>query len=226
MTKIWGFDIGTSSLGWSVISWDEAKPGEVIAAGVRCFEEPIEPKSKASKAIARRTARGMRRNLGRRSERKRAVMDLLQESQMTSSDLLAWRSLDVYQLRAKAIDERLTLAELGRVLLHLSQRRGFQSNRKSALSETGIPEVDALIEESERRSLIRQEAKAAKKGDAAEAEEGIVLSSITHLHDEMEEAGSRTLGSHLNTLISQGEHARRRHTHRAQHQAEFDAGCQ
>jgi CRISPR-associated endonuclease Csn1 len=36
-----------------------------------------------------------------------------------------------YVLRARALDEKLPLHELGRALYHLGQRRGFQSNRKA-----------------------------------------------------------------------------------------------
>jgi CRISPR-associated endonuclease Csn1 len=36
-----------------------------------------------------------------------------------------------YVLRARALDQKLTPLELGRALYHLSQRRGFQSNRKA-----------------------------------------------------------------------------------------------
>lgn len=38
---------------------------------------------------------------------------------------------DVYELRVKALDYSVTNAELTRILLHLAQRRGFKSNRKS-----------------------------------------------------------------------------------------------
>jgi CRISPR-associated endonuclease Csn1 len=40
-------------------------------------------------------------------------------------------ALDPYPLRAKAVSEILTPYELGRVLFHLNQRRGFKSNRKT-----------------------------------------------------------------------------------------------
>jgi CRISPR-associated endonuclease Csn1 len=40
--------------------------------------------------------------------------------------------LDPYQLRAKGIEEKLSLHEFGRALYHLNQRRGFLSNRKSS----------------------------------------------------------------------------------------------
>ncbi len=39
--------------------------------------------------------------------------------------------MDPWQLRAEGLDRALTFHELGRVLFHLNQRRGFKSNRKT-----------------------------------------------------------------------------------------------
>lgn len=38
---------------------------------------------------------------------------------------------DIYELRVRALDERVSDKELARILIHLAQRRGFKSNRKS-----------------------------------------------------------------------------------------------
>src|SRR5690606_21473983 len=38
---------------------------------------------------------------------------------------------DVYNLRARALDEKLPLLHVGRALFQLQQRRGFKSNRKA-----------------------------------------------------------------------------------------------
>lgn len=45
--------------------------------------------------------------------------------------LTAWFKLNPYELRAKGLDKKLEPLELGRILYHLTQRRGFQSNRKT-----------------------------------------------------------------------------------------------
>ena len=44
---------------------------------------------------------------------------------------LYWIIESAYELRAKGLDEKLTLNELSRVLININQRRGFLSNRKS-----------------------------------------------------------------------------------------------
>jgi len=48
---------------------------------------------------------------------------------------ITWFKLNPYELRAKGLVEKLTPMELGRILYHLSQRRGFQSNRKGGDGE-------------------------------------------------------------------------------------------
>jgi CRISPR-associated endonuclease Csn1 len=60
----------------------------------------------------------------------------------------------VYYLRAKALKERITPAELAMVLYHMNQRRGFKSNRKSGQDpsleqedqDAGKPSREKLVE--------------------------------------------------------------------------------
>lgn len=48
----------------------------------------------------------------------------------TDPDFVEWLKLNPYELRAKALEEPLSLMELGRVFYHFIQRRGFLSSRK------------------------------------------------------------------------------------------------
>lgn len=70
--------------------------------------------------------------------------------------------LPLYQLRKIALDEKLEPREIGRVLYHFSQRRGFKSNRKEGRKEsekelgavkTGIAELAQKTEEAGARTL-------------------------------------------------------------------------
>jgi CRISPR-associated endonuclease Csn1 len=70
--------------------------------------------------------------------------------------------LPLYQLRKTALDDKLEPHELGRVLYHLSQRRGFKSNRKEGRKESekelgavkkGIAELATRIESTGSRTL-------------------------------------------------------------------------
>ncbi|MBN2166176.1 MAG: hypothetical protein JW717_07870 [Marinilabiliaceae bacterium] len=65
-----------------------------------------------------------------------------------STEFKNWLRLNPYELRSKALTEKLTLTELGRVFYHLIQRRGFLSNRKgkedTSIFTKGKPEENIL----------------------------------------------------------------------------------
>lgn len=91
-----------------------------------------DPKSGASLAVDRRDARAMRRRRNR--FRQRALIKYLTIDGLFPADQAARQAMaaiDPYAVRARALDEKLTLPELGRALFHLNQRRGFKSNRKA-----------------------------------------------------------------------------------------------
>jgi CRISPR-associated endonuclease Csn1 len=97
-----------------------------------------------SRNVERREARQIRKQLERRSRRKEKLLHLLQREGLLpdgslecSADRHAFlNKIDKeigcpYKLRARALDEKIELRELGRILFLLGQRRGFKSNRKS-----------------------------------------------------------------------------------------------
>lgn len=80
----------------------------------------------------------MRRNRDRRLRRKNGLKILLQSHGLlpqTNTEALA--TLNPYALRADGLIRALGAHEFGRALLHLHQRRGFQSNRKADGGEDG-----------------------------------------------------------------------------------------
>src|SRR5690606_38511329 len=106
----------------------------IIDIGVRIFSDGRDPKSGTSLAVDRRQARAMRRRrdryLGRRSAFLNALIEHgLMPANADEAKLIAQR--DPYDLRKRALDERLEPHEIGRALFHLNQRRGFKSNRKA-----------------------------------------------------------------------------------------------
>ena len=152
--KIFAFDLGSSSLGWAVVDGDQIQD-----AGVRIFPEGVENLGQGEGKEqplngARREARQSRRQFFRKRFRKRFLLKALARLKMapvSESDLrqshtklLAqpemqrWTKLNPYDLRKRALKEDLTRLELGRILYHFIQRRGFQSNSRQALqSEDG-----------------------------------------------------------------------------------------
>lgn len=128
-----GLDLGSNSIGWALVDVD----GQRLAAGVRVFPEGVDRDTKGAEVSTnqtRRDKRATRRQVARRARRKRQLRQLLTTAGLlpgTENDLQALLELDPYVLRARAVEQPLTAHELGRVLLHLAQRRGFLSNRKA-----------------------------------------------------------------------------------------------
>lgn len=129
-----GLDIGTNSIGWWLYASDGSQITKVIDGGVRIFSDGRDPKSKASLAVDRRTARAQRRRRDRYLRRKTALMKRMAQVGLMPADPAEAKALEVldpYVLRAEGLDQALPLTHFGRALFHLNQRRGFKSNRKT-----------------------------------------------------------------------------------------------
>lgn len=159
-----GLDVGTNSIGWALIEIGDGE-GRLIDQGVRIFSEGRDPKSGASLAVDRRAARAARRRRDRYLGRRSAFLDALIQHGLMPADADEARLLaakDPYVLRARALDEPLSLHEIGRALFHLNQRRGFKSNRKAERArkenedgkiESGAKALDVAMAETGARTL-------------------------------------------------------------------------
>ncbi|MDR2569206.1 MAG: type II CRISPR RNA-guided endonuclease Cas9, partial [Oscillospiraceae bacterium] len=135
-----GLDIGIASVGFAIMELDrEDMPCRIIKMGTRIFDKAenkdATSKKNASPALPRREARSSRRRTRRRKHRKERIRNLIVSQNLLSSEeldnLYNGDINDIYQLRVDALDRLLTNSELARVLIHLSQRRGFSSNRRA-----------------------------------------------------------------------------------------------
>ena len=153
-----GLDIGIESVGWSVLelSCDDT-PVRIADLGVRIFERAEHPKTGASLAAPRREARGQRRRVRRRKHRKERIYSLIVSSGILTEEEL--QSLDkgnlcdIYELRSKALDLAVSKFDFARILINLSQRRGFKSNRK-ALDENDKANGKILAAISENKTKL------------------------------------------------------------------------
>jgi len=142
-----GLDIGSNSIGWALL--DTGKAPKIIDLGVRVFPEGVDRDTNGaelSKNATRREARGARRNRWRRAYRKDKLVRMLRRAGLLPGEPNSLEKLmesNPYPLRAKGLDERLTMHEFGRVLFHINQRRGFKSNRK-----TGEAKEDGIVKKS------------------------------------------------------------------------------
>ncbi len=148
------FDLGTNSIGWAVYLLNQAKmPADLVDAGVRIFSDGRDPKSGASLAEERRGPRAMRRRRDRYLQRRTFLMDELIKAGLMpteEAERKALEKLDPYVLRRRGLDEPLSLHEFGRVIFHLNQRRGFQSNR---IADAGNDDESGKIKTAAKKLL-------------------------------------------------------------------------
>ena len=150
-----GLDIGIGSVGYAVLDLDhEEKPWGIIRLGSRIFDKAEVPKTGGSLARPRRDARSSRRRLRRHRHRLERIRQLFLKSHLLSQKeldtLYEGKLPDIYELRVKALDERVTNSELARILLHLATRRGFKSNRKAELADSEAGALKTAISENAR----------------------------------------------------------------------------
>lgn len=181
-----GLDVGTNSLGWSVLALDaKGQVCRIEAAGSRIFSDGRDAKTYATKAADRRLARSARRRRDRFLQRQRFLLSELTKAGLFPKDpdqRLQLQKQDPLELRARALHEQLELYQIGRALFHLNQRRGFKSNRKDRSEETVSGKVSKsyrnllqemqLIEpgptDDEYQKMDRAEKKAAREAEAKE----------------------------------------------------------
>lgn len=209
-----GLDLGSNSVGWALLRTERGAPLSIVDSGVRIFSAGVnvDPKSgkNESRAVNRRQMRLMRRQLARKKFRRLTVLRLLVKAgflpaedlpsrQPRKGELAEWKSLlssNVYELRARALDEKLAPFELGRAIFHLAHRRGFKSNKKEAARQQGKPEkADDL------------------KGMKAQ---------IKGLAEAIKSSGCRTLGEYFYRNLNLEKRVRTQHTSRSMYRTEFD----
>ncbi|WP_168190436.1 type II CRISPR RNA-guided endonuclease Cas9 [Luteithermobacter gelatinilyticus] len=141
MTKIIGVDTGIASVGYAYI---DLRKNEILASGARIFDAAEHGKDGSSLALPRREKRLARRRLDRRRRRRIAVRKLLLDHGFSEADVALpvkgqktgkITEPDVWQLRKLGLERKLSSRELAQVLMHINQRRGFQSIRKSDVDE-------------------------------------------------------------------------------------------
>ena len=178
-----GLDIGITSCGWALVDEENQK---IVASGVRIFDRAEHPKTGASLAAPRRTARLTRRRLRRRRGRLNRLATLFKQAQLISPSHSLQNPLeetlaDVWQLRIDALERLLTGEELHRVLHHIGKRRGFRSSKKIRAQR------DDIIDTSK----------------SEPSEEGKALEGVRALETAFRESGYRTIGEYLALLPRQ-----------------------
>lgn len=201
MRTVLGLDLGPSSLGWCLA---DADSGRLLDLGVRVFPEGVDRDKQGgevSKNETRRMKRAMRRQIQRRARRRRLLREALIEIKLYPADPDAQAELDgrdPYELRARALDEELHPHEIGRIFLHLAQRRGFLSMRRSdRVKKEEDPNTDENVQNGEDVQKYEDPKQKTKKKNAKTDEDSKILAEISELAGKIEISPARTLGEYL-----------------------------
>lgn len=195
MPRIFGFDIGSTSIGFAVIDHDHtAETGVILRLGVRIFPEARDPDGTPLNQN-RRQKRMVRRQLRRRRTRRRLLNEALRESgflpAFNSPEWPIVMGMDPYDLRRRGMSGALTAHEFGRALYHLAQRRHFRGR-----------ELDEL--EAEEQSADEKQAKTNRNTNlAALRASGLTLGAWLAERDPKERKRAR----HFNRAVVQEEFA-------------------
>lgn len=165
--KILALDLGVGSIGWALISVPEnyntenspnlfetdssTEGAEIIAMGTKIIPlDSAEEKQKFEQGRAievnqnRTKKRQMRRGYHRYKMRRISLKKELEQKNMLDESLLTTEKLpkiQLWELRAKAVQEKLSLTQIGRVLLHLNQKRGYNQRMKGQAQDTDTKET-------------------------------------------------------------------------------------
>lgn len=168
MTKVLGLDLGVNSIGWTLINEENGWLECIEGMGSRIIPEKDEHRdfekgNKITKNATRRIKRGSRKLNQRYKQRRNNLiklfnilgitpkgLEMLFEKVIFNGDKLIlpdgayskgdrqFKPYELYEFRAKALEEEIPLDILFRIIYHFNQRRGFKSNRKANKPEDKI----------------------------------------------------------------------------------------
>ena len=210
MKTILGLDLGTNSIGWALIEEENNILQKIKGIGCRIIPEKDEHRdfekgNDVSKNAERRRKRGMRRLNERYKLRRNNLLKICKVLEIKPKGLEQlflndsfkgkivlpngafkkgdhqYKPHELYELRTKALTEKVSLEELFRIIYHLNQRRGFKSNKKTTSQEEdndksnsgeGKKKPEITIE---RVKILKVEPTGEKKGKQKKEEFQIIL---------------------------------------------------
>lgn len=228
--RILGIDLGTNSIGWALIDYENSEPKGIAGIGVRVFEAgvtgDIQSGRDESRNKARREKRLQRRQFDRRARRLANVARLLQEAGLLPAgdfkdkqvlhDTLMKLDRELYQRYASTISDNVKLHRtFPHVLPYWLRARAL--DQRLAPDELGR----ALYHLAQRRGFLSNRKATGKK--ESEEERGAVKKGIAELEHKMEETGARTLGEYFAGIDPNDERIRSRWTARKMYEHEFES---
>lgn len=143
MKRILGLDLGSTSIGWAIIEENSkeimstdvevAQNDKIVAIGSRIIPLNVDESTQFAKGQAitknadRTARRTQRKGYDRYQLRRTLLLKKLSELGLYNGTTLKLGKIGLWGLRAKAATEQISLLELGRVLCHINQKRGYRT---------------------------------------------------------------------------------------------------
>lgn len=225
MEKVIGLDLGTNSIGWSIVLHNDDLSYTLLDKGVNIFQDGVaHDKSGEKPAVQERTAaRASRRHYFRRRLRKIQLLKILvgrglcpfisdedldnwklRKKYPLSEDLMSWQKTDDASGKNPYYDRYRCLTEV------------LDMNKISDRYSFGR----ALYHIDQRRGFLSN-----RKEESRESE-GEVKAGIQDITEDIKAAGCEYLGEYFYKIYGSGHKIRNRYTSRIDHyKKEFDAIC-
>lgn len=163
MKRILGLDLGSASIGWAVVDecsseilnegdFAATEKDNIVDIGSRIIPLSVDESTQFSKGQAltknadRTKCRTQRKGYDRYQLRRALLLDELSRLGMYDGRPLKLSTLDLWGLRAKAAVDKISLRELGRVLCHLNQKRGYRTIKSDFEDKKQGAYVKAVVE--------------------------------------------------------------------------------
>lgn len=160
MKKILGLDLGSASIGWAMVETDDENT-HIVGLGSRVIPyggtegKDFDKGAGESRNAIRTIARTARKGYDRYQLRRKALVAVLIKNLMyPGQEIKAMPKIELWNLRARAVTERVELEELGRLLLWLNQKRGYKSSRSDA--NLNKKDTEYVAEVKSRHQIIRE----------------------------------------------------------------------
>ena len=134
--KILGLDLGVGSIGWALIETENELPKQILGMGSRIVPISKDDNDQFSKgqAITKNADRTARRTVRKgynRYQMRRALLTQALRNNNMLPERMDENVIDLWKLRSDAATEghQLTLQQIGRVLYHINQKRGYKHSK-------------------------------------------------------------------------------------------------
>jgi CRISPR-associated endonuclease Csn1 len=160
--KVLGLDLGSASIGWALVEEANNNPSNILDMGVRVIPydgtegQEFLKGAGESRNAARTTKRSIRKGYDRYQLRRSTLVGFLSNKGITiNNELKSLSKMELWKLRNDAASTKISLNELGRILLWLNQKRGYKSSRLDKNSDK--KETEYVQEILSRDKILKEE---------------------------------------------------------------------